>query len=88
MVNEDRGLQVDFMAQIHGFSSFSKLRSRAEKRLIGGQELWLADLADILFSKRAAGRARDRAVMEILKITLNEKEALKKKETSGAREGK
>src|ERR1035438_7617392 len=41
----------------------------------GGHVLVVADLADIIKSKRAAGRPRDRAVLEIL-----EKGAEKKKE--------
>ncbi len=88
VVNEDCGLQVDFMGQIHGISSFASLRSRAEKRLVGGLPMWLADLADILHSKRAAGRARDRAVMEILQTTLHEKEAAKKRQAEGSQKGK
>lgn len=35
--------------------------------------LWVADLADIIASKRAANRPRERAVVEILEKTLREK---------------
>ncbi len=38
-----------------------------------GHALWVADLADIIKSKRAAGRPRDRAVLEILEKALDEK---------------
>ena len=73
VMNDDRGLQADFMPAIHGVKSFSSLRSRAEKIQLGGRDLWVAHLADIITSKRAAARPRDRAVLEILEKTLSEK---------------
>jgi hypothetical protein len=73
VVNEDRGLQADFMPAIHGVRSFDHLRSRAEAMLVGGHHLWVASLADIIASKRAVGRPRDKAVLEILEETLREK---------------
>jgi hypothetical protein len=73
VVNEDRGLQADFMPAIHRVRSFNSLRSRAETLLVGGHLLWVASLADIIASKRAAGRPRDKAVLEILEETLREK---------------
>lgn len=73
VVNEDRGLQADFMPAIHGVRSFNSLRSRAEAMLLGGHRLWVASLADIIASKRAAGRPRDKAVPEILEETLRER---------------
>ena len=56
VMNDDRGLQVDFMPVIHGVKSFNSLRSRAEKISLGGQQVWVAHLADVIASKRAAGR--------------------------------
>ena len=73
VVNDERGLQADFMPVIHGVRSFNSLRSRAEKMQFGGHGLWVASLADVIASKRAAGRLRDRAVLDILKATLREK---------------
>jgi hypothetical protein len=73
VMNDDRGLQVDFMPAIHGVKSFNALRSRAQLISLGVRSLWVADLADIIASKRAAGRARDQAVLEILEKTLSEK---------------
>ncbi|MCI0747455.1 MAG: hypothetical protein L0Y58_18785 [Verrucomicrobia subdivision 3 bacterium] len=75
VMNDDRGLQADFMPVIHGVKSFNSLRSRAEKIELAGRGLWVANLADIIASKRAAGRARDRAVLEILEKTLREKKS-------------
>lgn len=73
VMNDDRGLQADFMPVIHGVKSFNSLRSRAEKISLGGQGLWVAHLADIIASKRAAARPRDKAVLDILEKTLREK---------------
>lgn len=73
VMNDDRGLQVDFMPLIHGVKSFNHLRSRADKIELDGHDLWVAHLADIIASKRAAGRARDRAVLDVLEKTLREK---------------
>ncbi len=73
VMNDDRGLQADFMPVIHGVKSFNSLRSRAQKIELGGRDLWVAHLADIIASKRAAGRPRDRAVLDILEKTLREK---------------
>ncbi|HEX7577551.1 MAG TPA: hypothetical protein VF430_05890 [Verrucomicrobiae bacterium] len=73
VTNDDRGLQADFMPSIHGVKSFNSLRSRAERIALRGHGLWVADLSDIIASKRAAGRPRDRAVLAILEKTLREK---------------
>ena len=73
VMNDDRGLQADFMPTIHGVKSFNSLRSRATQVRLGGHLLWLADLSDVIASKRAAGRLRDKAVLAILHKTLREK---------------
>lgn len=75
VVNDDRGLQVDFMPTIHGVKSFNSLRSRAGKIELAGRAFWVASLADIIASKRAAGRPRDQAVLKILDRTLREKKS-------------
>ncbi len=74
VVNEDRGMQADFMPVIHGINSFNSLRSRAAKMTFNGHWIWVAQLADIIASKRAAGRLRDKAVLKILEATLREQE--------------
>ena len=73
VMNDERGLQVDFMSVIHGVKSLNRLKSKAAKIELGGHTLWVANLADIIESKRAAGRPRDTAVLEILEKTLHEK---------------
>jgi len=80
LTRDDDSLQVDFMASIHGVRSFESLRSRASTVEFDGYSLLVADLADIIKSKKAAGRARDRAVLELLEKTLSEKENHKKRQ--------
>ena len=73
LVNEDIGLQADFMARLDGVRSFEGLRARATPAVFAGAALLVADLRDIIRSKRAANRARDRAVLPLLEATLREK---------------
>ncbi|MBI4012437.1 MAG: hypothetical protein HY359_09030 [Candidatus Rokubacteria bacterium] len=73
LVNEDMGLQADFMARLDGVRSFEGLRARATPAAFAGAALLVADLRDIIRSKRAANRARDRAVLPLLEATLREK---------------
>lgn len=63
---EEDGLQIDFMARIHGIRSFEGLRARSTAVEIAGTVIHVASLSDIIKSKRAAGRPRDLAVLEIL----------------------
>jgi predicted nucleotidyltransferase len=70
VVRDEDGLQLDFMGTIHGVRSFEGLRDRATRVEIDGVAILVASLADVVKSKRAAGRPRDRAVLEILEKTL------------------
>lgn len=74
VVRDDDGLQLDFMAAIHGVRSFAGLRSRAQTIEIGGVALLVASLSDIIKSKKAARRPRDLAVLESLERTREEAE--------------
>lgn len=75
LVDDDLGLQADFMPVIHGVRSFEGLRSRAAEQRIGGVTLWVASLNDIIASKKAAGRERDLAVLPVLERTLEATQA-------------
>jgi predicted nucleotidyltransferase len=66
VVRDADGLQVDFMGAIHGLRSFEGVRARASTIAIGGVDLLVASLDDVIRSKRAARRPRDRAVLDIL----------------------
>jgi predicted nucleotidyltransferase len=80
VVRDEDGLQLDFMGSIHGIRSFEGVRDRANRVEIDGVGILVASLADIVKSKRAAGRPRDRAVLEILEKALE-----KTRTTSNAR---
>jgi predicted nucleotidyltransferase len=72
-VVRDDGLQIDFMATIHGIRSFEGLRARSDVVKIGDTSIRVAALADIIKSKEAARRPRDRAVLDVLKAALEER---------------
>ncbi len=72
VVRDDDGLQVDFMAIVHGLRSYEGVRARATIVAVEGVPISVAALADIVKSKRAAGRPRDKAVLEILEKSLEE----------------
>lgn len=73
IVNDDSGLQVDFMPVIHGVKSLASLRSRSCKIMIEGREATVASLEDIISSKEGAARGRDLAVLPAIRQTLHEK---------------
>lgn len=66
IVRDDDGLQLDFMGSIHGIRSFEGLRDRGSVLRIAGIEICVASLDDVIRSKRAAGRPRDLAVLDLL----------------------
>jgi predicted nucleotidyltransferase len=72
VVRETDGLQLDFMATIHGIRSFEGLRARARAVEINGVPIQVASLSDIIKSKRAARRPRDLAVLDTLERSLEE----------------
>ena len=73
VVNDDTGMQIDFMSILHGIKSFNNLRSDAVKVEFEGYELKVAGLDKIIKSKKTLGRPRHLAVIEILEKTLDEK---------------
>ncbi|MBP7866736.1 MAG: hypothetical protein KA419_12390 [Acidobacteria bacterium] len=78
VVNDDEGIQLDFMSVLHGIPSFEGLRAVAVVVDFGGFPLRVAPLEAVIRSKKALGRPKDLAVTEILERTLREKEALEK----------
>jgi predicted nucleotidyltransferase len=73
LVNDDIGLQVDFLVAAHGIRSFESLWSRSVTVELDSGPLRVAALRDIIRSKAAANRPRDRAVLPVLKATLDER---------------
>src|SRR5262249_10844197 len=86
-VRDEDGLQIDFMAAVHGVRSLASLRSRAKSVPIGDAKLLVANLSDIIKSKRAAGRPRDAAVLPILEKTLHEEARDQKGQAGSSQEG-
>ena len=78
VVNDDIGMQLDFMSVLHGIRSFEYLKSDAVDVEFGGYKMKVASLKKIIKSKKALGRTRDMAVIEILEKTLHEKKSRKK----------
>jgi len=76
-------LQLDFMTEVDGFPSYNSIRSRAIAIDVGGERFLVANLADIIKSKRAAGRPKDLAVIDDLEATLKEKEAHPRRDSPG-----
>jgi len=87
VVRDDDGLQIDFMGTIHGIRSFEGVRDRASVLEIGGASILVASLDDIIRSKRAAGRPRDLAVLEVLEKS-REEIGRSKNKAGGARKRK
>jgi hypothetical protein len=83
VTREDDGLQVDFMATVHGIRSFEGVKARATTLDIEGVPITVAALSDIIRSKRAARRPRDLAVLEILEKALEEANRKKGKAGGG-----
>jgi predicted nucleotidyltransferase len=88
VVNEDVGMQADFMSILHGIKSFENLRSDAVEVEFEGYKLKVASLEKIIHSKKTLGRPRDKAVIEILEKTLDEKRKKQKKTTGSAKKRK
>jgi predicted nucleotidyltransferase len=63
--------------RIAGGLTFSSLRSRAETVVVGAEKLRVAALEDVIRSKQAAGRPKDRAVLPMLRDTLAVKRKLR-----------
>jgi predicted nucleotidyltransferase len=72
LMRDDDGLQLDFMDVIDGVRSFEGLHRRSLQIRMGAATLRVAALADIIKSKKAAGRPRDLVVLEILEKILAE----------------
>jgi hypothetical protein len=75
VTDDDLTLQVDFLGAVHGLRSFEGARKRATMVEVAGHALLVLALADIIKSKTAADRPKDRAVLPILKATLRATEA-------------
>ena len=78
-VVRDDGLQLEFMAAVHGIRSFEGLQDRATDLEIEDTVIRVASLPDIIKSKKAARRPRDLAVIDVLEKALEARIGEKKK---------
>jgi len=76
------------MGEIDGIRSFEGLRKRALAVPLGDARILVAGLADIIKSKKAAGRPRDLAVLPVLEKVLEEATRQQKGPPGSAQEGK
>lgn len=79
LLSDREGFQLDFMPRIDGIKTYAGLKSRSETVYFGKFSLLVCSLPDIIKSKKAANRLKDRAVLDILTKTLDEKQRLKNK---------
>ena len=70
---------VDFIFRLSPDQKFESVRSRAKRIKIGKHYCLVADLKDILKAKKAAGRAKDRAVLKLTEDTIKVSEFIRKK---------
>ena len=79
MIRMQKGeLTVDFIFRFGHDWKFVSVRSRCERRNLGGCAVKLAALADIIAAKRAAGRPKDLAALPILETVLRTKQAVER----------
>jgi predicted nucleotidyltransferase len=87
IMRDDDTLQIDFMPTVAGFPSFEGMRKRATRIDFNGHQLLVASLADIIKSKRAAGRPKDRAVLHVLENALAQTKAHPQTDAGSHEEG-
>lgn len=75
VIQDESAVQVDFLTTISGFRTFESLRKHSIEISIPGGSLRVATLPDILKSKRAAGRPKDRAAFAALEATIRATQA-------------
>jgi hypothetical protein len=74
------------MPTVAGLESFEDVRRRATRVNFDDHHLIVASLADIIKSKKTAGRPKDLAVMYVLESTLAEAANHSNDEARGAQE--
>src|SRR5258708_6157603 len=65
IVRDDDGLQIDFMATVHGVRSLASLRSRARTVAVDDSRLLVRTPSGVSRSKRATGAPRRNAALWI-----------------------
>ena len=76
LAHKEEPLVIDILFALSGIKSMAVLKKNAMPVKFGKHILLVAALADIIRSKKAAGRPKDLATIPILELTLNEKNNL------------
>ncbi len=76
IINDE--IQLDFIIKMTSIRSFESLRSRSENIKINRQKVNIANLEDIIKSKKACNRDKDKATLKLLQQVLKVKKELKK----------
>ncbi|MFN3740738.1 MAG: hypothetical protein ACK4TF_08740 [Thermodesulfovibrionales bacterium] len=74
---EGKELIIDFIFRLTPDQKYESVRSRAKKIKIGDHFCLVANLEDIIKSKKVTGRVKDIAVIKLLEDTLKVKRKLK-----------
>ena len=72
-------LSVDFVFRLAERQRFESVRSRAVRMQKGKRVILVAALADVIAAKEAAGRAKDKAALPVLRATLRAKRLIEGK---------
>lgn len=75
---EGKDLIVDFIFRLAPDQKYESIRARAKRIKIGDHFCLVADLEDIINSKKATGREKDIVVIKLLENTLKVKRNLKR----------
>jgi len=73
LAHQTEPLVIDILFALSGIKNMAALKKNAMPVKFGKHHLLVAALADIIRSKKAAGRPKDLASIPILELTLNEK---------------
>ena len=81
--NEKAGIFIDLIDRPEGIAGFAAVRRRATELRTNGRSscVYVANLKDIIASKKKLGRPKDLAVLPILELALDEQEKNNKTET-------
>ena len=74
--NEREGIFIDIIDRPEGMASFAAVRRRATELRTNGRPscVYVANLKDIIASKKKLGRPKDLAVLPVLELALDEQE--------------